>query len=89
MYACGIPVGLLVDAKGPRPGVLLGSALLGTGYFGLYRGGPAGVICWCITHLLIAYDAGAGSVALPWLCFFACLTGVGGASAFSGSIKTC
>ena len=38
MYACGIPVGLLVDAKGPRPGVLLGSLGLGGGYFALYKG---------------------------------------------------
>ena len=38
MYIAGIPVGLLVDAKGPRPGVLLGGLLLGTGYLILYRG---------------------------------------------------
>ena len=38
MYASGIPVGLLVDSKGPRPGVLMGSTLLGSGYFSLHRG---------------------------------------------------
>ena len=38
MYASGIPIGLLVDAKGPRPGVLLGCAMLGVGYFALYGG---------------------------------------------------
>ena len=39
MYIAGIPVGLLVDNKGPRPGVLLGSVLLGVGYFFQYKGG--------------------------------------------------
>lgn len=37
MYASGIPVGLLVDAKGPRPGVLIGALSLGTGYFLIYK----------------------------------------------------
>ena len=73
MYASGIPVGLLVDAKGPRPGVFIGSIFVGTGYFGIYK----------------AHAGGEGSIALPWLCFFAVLTGIGGASAFAGSIKTC
>lgn len=38
MYASGIPVGLLVDSKGPRPGVFLGSLALGSGYYALHRG---------------------------------------------------
>lgn len=38
MYAAGIPVGLLVDSKGPRPGVLMGGLALGGGYFMLHRG---------------------------------------------------
>lgn len=38
MYATGIPVGLLVDAKGPIPGVLLGAVSLGIGYFPIYKG---------------------------------------------------
>lgn len=38
MYASGIPVGLFVDAKGPRPGVMFGALTLGLGYFVLYRG---------------------------------------------------
>ena len=38
MYASGIPVGLLVDAKGPRLGVLGGSVALGVGYYPLYQG---------------------------------------------------
>ncbi|KAJ2898862.1 hypothetical protein MKZ38_003621 [Zalerion maritima] len=48
MYSCGIPVGWLIDGKGPRPGVLLGSVLLGLGYFPLHQ----------------AYDIASGSVAL-------------------------
>ncbi|KAL8847507.1 MAG: hypothetical protein Q9221_007462 [Calogaya cf. arnoldii] len=72
MYGGGIPVGILVDSKGPKPGVILGGSLMGAGYFAMHR----------------AFESGPGSIALPWLCFFAFLTGIGGASAFSGSIKT-
>ncbi|MCJ1251376.1 hypothetical protein MMC30_008609 [Trapelia coarctata] len=72
MYASGIPVGLLVDAKGPKPGVLGGSVMLGIGYFALY---------W-------AYNGGPESVAMPWLCLASFLTGAGGCAAFAGSIKT-
>ena len=38
MYTAGVPIGLLVDSRGPRPGALLGAVLLGVGYFSLYRG---------------------------------------------------
>ena len=38
MYTAGVPIGLLVDAKGPRPGTLFGSAALAVGYFALYKG---------------------------------------------------
>lgn len=38
MYSGGIPVGLLVDYKGPKPGVIMGGALLVLGYFGNHRG---------------------------------------------------
>ena len=38
MYTAGVPIGLLVDAKGPRPGALFGSASLAAGYFSLYKG---------------------------------------------------
>ncbi|KAL8778479.1 MAG: hypothetical protein Q9213_007402 [Squamulea squamosa] len=72
MYGGGIPVGILVDSKGPKPGVILGGTLMGSGYFAMHR----------------AFESGPGSISLPWLCFFAVLTGIGGASAFSGSIKT-
>lgn len=36
-----------------------------------------------------AYEGGPDSIQLPWLCFFALITGVGGAAAFAGAIKTC
>ena len=38
MYASGIFVGMLVDAKGPKPGVLVGSVMVGVGYFAQHRG---------------------------------------------------
>ncbi|KAL8784055.1 MAG: hypothetical protein Q9195_009205 [Heterodermia aff. obscurata] len=37
MYAAGVPIGLLVDAKGPRPGVLFGGLAMGGGYLALQR----------------------------------------------------
>ncbi|KAI1805229.1 MFS general substrate transporter [Daldinia bambusicola] len=46
MYSMGVPVGMFVDSKGPRPAVIVGSFLLGLGYFPLHQ----------------AYDAGQGSV---------------------------
>ncbi|MCJ1386702.1 hypothetical protein MMC17_009828 [Xylographa soralifera] len=72
MYASGIPIGLLVDAKGPKPGVFLGCAMLGIGYFALYS----------------AYNDGPGVTGMPWLCLSGFLTGAGGCAAFSASIKT-
>lgn len=38
MYASGIPVGLLVDAKGPHPGAWIATVALGLGYFPIHRG---------------------------------------------------
>jgi len=43
----GVPIGMVIDAKGPRPAVMLGSFLLGLGYY----------------PIKLAFDAGAGSVA--------------------------
>lgn len=73
MYASGIPLGYLVDSRGPHPGVLLGSIALGTGYFPIKR----------------AYDGGPGSMTVGMLCFLSFLTGFGSCSAFQASIKTC
>ncbi|KAI9880115.1 MAG: hypothetical protein M1830_005360 [Pleopsidium flavum] len=72
MYASGIPVGLMVDSKGPRPGVLIGALALGSGYYLIHK----------------AYDNGPGSMGVPVICLFSFLTGMGSCSAFSASIKT-
>ncbi len=48
MYSMGVPIGMVIDARGPRPGVIVGSILLGLGYFPIKQ----------------AFDSGAGSVAL-------------------------
>ena len=48
MYSMGVPVGMLVDSRGPRSAVVIGSVLLGVGYWPLHT----------------AYDAGHGSVPL-------------------------
>src|SRR5690349_21143553 len=47
MYAMGIPVGVFVDSKGPRPAVIIGAILLAAGYFPLRQ----------------AYESGQGSMA--------------------------
>ncbi|KAJ5899276.1 hypothetical protein N7495_004020 [Penicillium taxi] len=72
MYAMGIPMGLLTDARGPRFMTLVGSALLILGYYPIY----------------LAYKSGEGSFPIVLLCFFAFLTGMGGCSAFGAAIKT-
>jgi dipeptide/tripeptide permease len=46
MYSTGIPIGILVDSKGPRSAVVLGAVLLAAGYFPLH----------------LAYDNGSGSM---------------------------
>ena len=38
MYTAGIPVGLLVDNRGPRPGALFGAVSMGIGYLSVYKG---------------------------------------------------
>ena len=89
MYAAGIPIGLLVDTKGPRPGALFGAVSLGAGYFSLYRGMKPYWAINLISYIAAAYDGGPGSISVPWLCFFASLTGVGGCASFAGAVKTC
>ncbi|KAJ9666862.1 hypothetical protein H2201_002996 [Coniosporium apollinis] len=71
MYASGIPAGLLIDKRGPRPAILLGAIALGAGYFPLKK----------------AYDDGARSMNIPLLCFLSFLTGAGSCAAFSASLK--
>jgi hypothetical protein len=38
MYASGIPLGLLIDARGPRLTTILGAITLGVGYYPIYQG---------------------------------------------------
>ncbi|KYG41984.1 hypothetical protein M433DRAFT_147192 [Acidomyces richmondensis BFW] len=55
MYAMGIPGGILIDAKGPRWGVLLGGLALAAGYFPLraaYIAGSGSVPVLCLFGLL-------------------------------------
>ncbi|KAF9890723.1 hypothetical protein FE257_005589 [Aspergillus nanangensis] len=72
MYACGIPMGLLVDAKGPRLATFIGAIALAVGYLPIYT----------------AYEHGEGSLAVGFLAFFAFFTGFGSCSAFGAAIKT-
>lgn len=71
MYASGVPFGILIDTKGPRWSVLIGSIALALGYFPLWS----------------AYNKGPGSMSVGALSFFSFLTGMGSCSAFSGAIK--
>lgn len=49
MYASGIPAGLLIDKRGPRPAILLGAIALGTGYFPIRKGiDTVGLHCRCL-----------------------------------------
>lgn len=60
MYSLGIPIGMFVDHRGPRPAVLAGSLLLAIGYFPLHQ----------------AYDSASGSVgALCFFSFLSGLGG--------------
>ncbi|BCS26567.1 putative MFS transporter [Aspergillus puulaauensis] len=72
MYACGIPMGLLTDNRGPRLTTLIGAVSLGVGYFPLH----------------LAYKGGQGSMGVFFQAFFSFLTGFGSCSAFGASIKT-
>ena len=69
----GIPGGILIDSRGPRWGVLMGSICLAAGYIPLKR----------------AYDIGPGGMSVAGMCFFSLLTGVGSCTAFSASLKVC
>lgn len=62
MYITGVPVGILVDTKGPRPSVVLGAILLALGYFPLhaaYDNGAASVFGMC----LASFSSGMGGCA--------------------------
>ncbi|KAF2154431.1 MFS general substrate transporter [Myriangium duriaei CBS 260.36] len=73
MYAVGIPVGLVVDNKGPRWATTMGVTCLVCGYFPLWS----------------AYNKGPGQSSFFFLCLASLLTGIGSCSCFSGAIKVC
>jgi len=90
MYGTGIPVGLLIDSKGPRPGVLIGTLALGSGYFLIYKGLRSTTFLRAVALMnVLAHNSGPGSMGVPLICFFSFLTGLGSCSAFSAAIKTC
>lgn len=75
MYALGIPIGIFVDTRGPRPAVLFGSALLAIGYFPLrqaYIRGHDSMVLLCLYSLATglggcaAFAASIKTSALNW-----------------------
>lgn len=87
MYASGIPLGMMVDAKSPRWGSALGVVLFCAGYFPIAKGErpPARSARTLLTFA--AYDAGTDAYGMPLLCLFSFFTGAGSCSAFTASIK--
>ena len=73
MYASGIPIGLVVDHRGPRWATTIGAAALAGGYF--------------LLHL--AFVRGPGFLPIAGLSLASFLTGLGSCSAFAGSMKVC
>ncbi|KAK4165198.1 major facilitator superfamily domain-containing protein [Cladorrhinum sp. PSN259] len=76
MYSMGVPIGLFVDHRGPRPAVIAGALLLGLGYL----------------PFRTTYESFDSPDFVPWsigaLCVFSYLTGLGGCMAFQASVKT-
>lgn len=75
MYSAGVPIGMLIDSKGPRPAVVLGSILLGIGYYPLhvaYSAGHGSVPLMCFFSYLtglggcMAFNASVKTSALNW-----------------------
>lgn len=62
MYAMGIPIGIFIDSRGPRPAVLFGSLMLAGGYFPLrqaYISGQGSMFLLC----LFSFCTGLGGCA--------------------------
>jgi hypothetical protein len=75
MYSLGVPVGLFVDNKGPRPAVLAGAILLGLGYFPFrvsYDNASGSIPLMCFFSFLtgfggcMAFAAAVKTSALNW-----------------------
>lgn len=87
MYATGIPSGMLVDARGARWGVAIGTVLFAAGYYPISKGGQQFSIGTKMTDDDAAFDAGPGAYSIGSLCLFSFFTGAGSCSAFTASIK--
>lgn len=87
-YSLGIPIGMMVDKYGSRPGSTLGALCLGMGYFALWRCKCHDCVFQIESDGFAAYNTGADATTMSWLCLFSYLTGVGSLSAFLGSVKT-
>ncbi|KAK3944785.1 MFS general substrate transporter [Diplogelasinospora grovesii] len=75
MYSMGVPIGLFVDHRGPRPAVIMGSLLLGLGYFPFQASydNASGSVAWmCFFSYLtglggcMAFAAAVKTSALNW-----------------------
>ncbi|KAH7327871.1 major facilitator superfamily domain-containing protein [Stachybotrys elegans] len=75
MYTMGVPIGLFVDHRGPRPAVLAGSVLLAIGYYPFhfaYDSAGGSVLLLCIFSYLsglggcMAFAAAVKTSALNW-----------------------
>ncbi|KAL2024005.1 hypothetical protein VTK56DRAFT_240 [Thermocarpiscus australiensis] len=75
MYSMGVPIGLFIDHRGPRPAVIAGSLLLGLGYFpfrAAYETASGSVPVLCFFSYLtglggcMAFAASVKTSALNW-----------------------
>lgn len=75
MYSMGVPIGLFVDHRGPRPAVIVGSILLGLGYYPFqasYDNASGSVPLMCFFSYLtglggcMAFAASVKTSALNW-----------------------
>lgn len=75
MYSMGVPIGMFIDTRGPRPAVIAGSILLALGYFPLrqaYVKGSGSVTFLCLVSYLtglggcMAFAAAVKTSALNW-----------------------
>ena len=75
MYSLGVPVGIVLDHRGPRPFVLIGAMLLVAGYFPLHRAyasASGSVAALCFFSFLsglgscMAFAAAVKTSALNW-----------------------
>lgn len=75
MYSMGVPIGMFIDTRGPRPAVIAGSILLALGYFPLrqaFEKGSGSVVFLCLVSYLtglggcMAFAAAVKTSALNW-----------------------